>query len=164
MLGVIYDYDSSTQTYTIQWAEDNLNENFTDLTKVENMVNSAKENSNTIDFKVKEGGEMIEGFQFPYHYPYDDLSEYQAWPNGTPVLLEFADGWFMGEITDFSMSDDNTGATYIVAWSDGATDTFFNELEWVDLMVANAADYQPWETGTWVYWYSKSAMYWTYFG
>ena len=111
------------------------------------MVNSARDSNNGIDFKVSDPIQK-EGFNFPYHYPYDDLSEYKAWPQGTPVLLEFADGWFMGKVTAFSMTDDKKGATYIVTWSDGATDQFFNELEWVDLMVSNAEDYQPWENGT----------------
>ena len=147
ILGVIEKYDISTKTYTVEWAEDNIVEDFSDLDKIENMVNSAKDNVNAVDFKVSDKIQK-EGFNFAYHYPYDDLSEYKAWPNGTPVLLEFADGWFMGKITAFSMSDDNKGATYIVTWSDGAIDKFFNELEWMDLMVSNAEDYQPWETGT----------------
>lgn len=81
-------------------------------------------------------------------YTYEDLSDYQPWPIGTPALLEFADGWYEGKIANYSLSSDHKNATYIVTWSDGTSDIFFNELEWIDLMVANANDYEPWEMGT----------------
>jgi len=93
-------------------------------------------------------GAAPDDFDFGYTYEYEDLTDYEPWPIGTQTLLEFADGWFEGEITSFSMSDDKKNATYIVTWSDGTSDSFVNELEWMDLMVANAEDYEPWEIGT----------------
>lgn len=151
MFGIIWDYNSGTQTYTIQWDEDNIHEDFSNLTKVEQMVNAARENSdkNDVDFPISSREQQEgDGFDFDFKYQYEDLSDYDPWPVGTPTLLEFADGWFMGEITSFSMSNDKRNATYVVTWSDGATDSFSNELEWMDLMVASAEDYKPWEIGT----------------
>ena len=149
MFGVIWYYDSDTQTYTIEWDEDNVHEEFTDFGKVEKMVLAAKENDYN---KIMNSGdyerEQEEGFDFDFQYDYDDLQSYEPWPIGSQTLLEFADGWFMGEIVKFTLSDDNMNATYFITWSDGTNDVFPNELEWMDLMVANAQDYEPWEIGT----------------
>jgi len=102
-------------------------------------------------------GSVPEDFDFGYTYKYEDLSEYEAWPISTTTLLEFSDGWYEGKISSFSMSSDKKNATYIVTWSDGTADSFSNELEWMDLMVANAEDYQPWEIGTPTYGYPNPA-------
>ena len=153
MFGIVWDYDSSSQTYTIQWDEDNINEDFSSLKKIEHMVNAAKENKDDrggvspINAREQEE-DNDDAFDFDFTYEYEDLSDYDPWSVGTQMLLEFADGWFMGEITQFLLSIDKKNATYVVTWSDGATDSFYNELEWVDLMVANAEDYEPWEIGT----------------
>lgn len=154
MFGIVWDYNSSTQTYTIEWDEDSVHEDISDLEKVEQMVNAAKDNNynkvmNDGDFpaSAREEEEDWE-FDFDYEYDYDDLINYEPWMNETPVLLEFADGYFMGKITKFELSADNKVATYLITWSDGTTDMFRNELERIDLMAANAMDYEPWEVGT----------------
>ena len=93
-------------------------------------------------------GSVPEDFDFGYTYQYDNLADYEPWPIGTVTLLEFSDGWYEGKITSFSLSEDKTNATYVVTWSDGTGDRFVNELEWMDLMVANAQHYEPWSIGT----------------
>jgi hypothetical protein len=158
MFGIVWDYDSSSQTYTIQWDEDSINEDFSNLKKIEQMVNAAKESKDDrggdspISAREQEE-DNDDAFDFDFTYEYEDLSDYDSWSVGTHTLLEFADGWFMGEITQFLLSIDKKNATYVVTWSNGATDSFYNELEWVDLMVANAEDYEPWEIGTPAYGY-----------
>jgi len=98
-------------------------------------------------------GTIPENFNSEYTYKYENLSEYEAWPVDTVTLLEFQDGYYEGKITSFNLSDDKKTATYFVRWSDGTTDTFVNELEWMDLMVENAIEYKPWEVGTKSYGY-----------
>eukprot|EP00536_Pseudo-nitzschia_multiseries_P002988 jgi/Psemu1/318050/estExt_fgenesh1_pm.C_420014 len=98
-------------------------------------------------------GSSPKDFDFNYTYTYNDLTEYEPWPLGTMALLEFADGYYEGKITNYSMSEDKTNATYIVTWSDGTSDSFVNELEWMDLMVENAKNYDPWSIGTPAYGY-----------
>ena len=191
-------YNSATETYTIRWDEDNVEEDFPDKEQVENLVFSAekekitgtkkdndenendgenydwnsdmdedgdavfansrveneesnKDNSGTTNNQQSGSsyqGEVPDNFDFGFTYKYQDLSGYQPWPVGTVTLLEFTDGWYEGKISQFFFSEDKKNATYIVTWSDGTTDNFVNELEWMDLMVANAVDYEPWEIGT----------------
>lgn len=173
MDGTIDKYDSETKTYTIKWDEDNVREDFSDLGKVDQLVANAEkknddddEGDENYDWDSDEEigdapesdeapyrGSVPDEFDFGYTYKYEDLSKYEPWPVGTLTLLEFADGWYEGNITSFSLSDDKANVTYIVTWSDGTTDVFVNELEWMDLMVANAQDYEPWSIGTSVYGY-----------
>eukprot|EP00534_Pseudo-nitzschia_fraudulenta_P003433 CAMPEP_0201133138 /NCGR_PEP_ID=MMETSP0850-20130426/48053_1 /ASSEMBLY_ACC=CAM_ASM_000622 /TAXON_ID=183588 /ORGANISM="Pseudo-nitzschia fraudulenta, Strain WWA7" /LENGTH=652 /DNA_ID=CAMNT_0047403701 /DNA_START=51 /DNA_END=2009 /DNA_ORIENTATION=+ len=203
MYGMIARYNSATETYTIRWDEDNVEEDFPDKEQVENLVFSAekekitgtkkdndenendgenydwnsdmdedgdavfansrveneesnKDNSGTTNNQQSGSsyqGEVPDNFDFGFTYKYQDLSGYQPWPVGTVTLLEFTDGWYEGKISQFFFSEDKKNATYIVTWSDGTTDNFVNELEWMDLMVANAVDYEPWEIGTPTYGY-----------
>jgi hypothetical protein len=155
MLGVIWKYNDDTQTYTIQWDEDNIEEYFPDVNEVDQLVRNAEMYNNFPMNDAREQqedngsqGDVPQNFDFDFTYQYEDLTDYDPWPIGTQTLLEFADGWYEGEITSFSMSDDKKNATYVVTWSDGASDSFANKLEWMDLMVANAIDYEPWELGT----------------
>lgn len=170
MVGKIGKYDSSTHTYTIQWDEDNMEEDFSDLNEVDRLIlnaetnfiedkqqdeeeggfpiNNAREQQEDIETGSSYEGDVPDDFNTGYIYKYEDLSEYVSWPIGTATLLEFSDGWYEGTITSFFLSDDKKNATYIVTWSDGNSDSFVNELEWMDLMVANAEDYEPWQMGT----------------
>ena len=161
MVGKIQKYDSGTQTYTIQWDEDDMKEDFSDLHEVDHLVDNAEkakndlfpmnssreqqEESNDVQQSISDSQAYVDTNSA---YNYDDLSTYEPYPIGTPVLLEFADGWYEGKITDFSLSDDRKNATYTITWSDDTTDTFVNELEWMDLIVMNAETYTPWEIGT----------------
>jgi hypothetical protein len=72
-----------------------------------------------------------------------DLTNYEPYPNNTPVLMEFSSGWYEGFITAFSP----TTAVYEVTWNDGTIDKF-DDLDGVDEMVQNAIEYEPWPTGT----------------
>ena len=119
--------------------------------------NNSSNNSNNKEEEEEEEsasspykGTVPENFDFGYTYKYEDLTEYDPWPIGTLTLLEFQDGYYEGIITSFELSEDDTVATYVVTWSDDTTDTFVNELEWMDLMVDNAEKYEPWEVGTYV--------------
>jgi len=190
MYGIIEKYDNSTQTYTIRWDEDNMEEEFSNLNKVDGLVGNAEkkvaeneqqddnedenydwnndEEEGDIPINTREQqednsdynksgtayqGDVPNSFDFQYAYKYEDLSDYEPWPVGTDTLLEFTDGWYEGQIASFSLSDDKKNATYVVTWSDGSTDSFVNELEWMDLMVANSLDYEPWQIGTPVFGY-----------
>ena len=127
MVGKIEKYDSSSQTYTIQWDEDDVKEDFSDLNKVDNLVDNAEKNvshakeekasdedyflTNSSREQQEENTDIKQAISdsqvdMDYSYNYNDLSSYQAYPIGTPALLEFADGWYEGKITDFSLSDD----------------------------------------------------------
>ena len=118
--------------------------------------NNSSNNSNNKEEEEEESasspykGTVPENFDLGYTYKYEDLTEYDPWPIGTLTLLEFQDGYYEGTITSFELSEDDTVATYVVTWSDDTTDTFVNELEWMDLMVDNAEKYEPWEVGTYV--------------
>mmetsp|Transcript_76 Transcript_76/g.179 ORF Transcript_76/g.179 Transcript_76/m.179 type:complete len:587 (-) Transcript_76:334-2094(-) len=157
MDGKIVKYNSDTRTYTIQWDEDNVNEDFSDLSKIDQLVlNAVKKSATAEDEDVSGSASKVSSpkdFDFNYTYTYDDLTEYEPWSIGTETLLEFADGYYEGRITSFLMSQDKKNATYIVTWSDGTSDTFSNELEWMDLMVFNAKNYEPWSKGTPTYGY-----------
>ena len=93
-------------------------------------------------------GSVPEDFDFGYTYKYENLGAYESWPVGTLTLLEFQDGYYEGKIQSFDLSEDKSTATYVVIWSDDTTDEFVNELEWMDLMVENAKEYEPWELKT----------------
>jgi hypothetical protein len=178
MVGKIKRYDSSSRTYTIQWDEDDMQEDFSDVKKVDNLVDNAEKNisqekeekdgnedyfpMNSSREQEEENSDVKQAISGPqshsqvdmdYSYNYNDLSSYQAYPTGTSALLEFADGWYQGKITDFALSADKKNATYTITWSDGTTDIFVNELEWMDLIVTNAENYTPWEIGTPAYGY-----------
>lgn len=114
----------------------------------ENNNKNDSNNSNDESSSSSYQGTVPENFDSEYTYRYENLSEYEAWPVNTITLLEFQDGYYEGKITSFNLSDDKNIATYFVRWSDGTTDTFVNELEWMDLMVENAIEYEPWEVGT----------------
>jgi len=119
----------------------------------ENNNKNDSNNSNDESSSSSYQGTVPENFDSEYTYRYENLSEYEAWPVNTITLLEFQDGYYEGKITSFNLSDDKNIATYFVRWSDGTTDTFVNELEWMDLMVENAIEYEPWEVGTKTYGY-----------
>ena len=108
-----------------------------------NSSREEQENSDVKDSVFQSQEQMDLG----YTYNYDNLSEYESYPIGTPALLEFADGYYEGKISDFTLSDDKKNATYTITWSDDTADVFVNELEWMDLIVANAEAYKPWEIG-----------------
>eukprot|EP00535_Pseudo-nitzschia_heimii_P005511 CAMPEP_0197185098 /NCGR_PEP_ID=MMETSP1423-20130617/11132_1 /TAXON_ID=476441 /ORGANISM="Pseudo-nitzschia heimii, Strain UNC1101" /LENGTH=584 /DNA_ID=CAMNT_0042636061 /DNA_START=184 /DNA_END=1938 /DNA_ORIENTATION=+ len=177
MVGKIEKFNSDTQTYTIKWDEDDMKEDFSDLSKVDHLVENAEksvfqseeENEkgffpiNTSREQQQENGDVEQSISdsqalvdTDYAYDYEDLSTYVSYSTGTPVLLEFADGWYEGKITDFSLSDDKKNASYTITWSDDTNDTFENELEWMDLIVMNAENYIPWEIGTPTYGYPNS--------
>jgi hypothetical protein len=211
MSGTIVNFNSVTKAYTIQWDEDDVKEEFSDLDKVDELVkyateeekeeivpvvavpqvveevqdeqsdnkdeddkdydwnndvededlpaarveedspNTEAETSNTVDNKDEPSpyqGSVPENFDFGYTYKYDNLGAYESWPVGTPTLLEFQDGYYEGKIQSFDLSEDKSTATYSVIWSDDTSDKFVNELEWMDLMVENAEEYEPWEPKT----------------
>ena len=132
-----------------------MEEDFSDVNEVDQLVRNAElyddfpmHDSREQQEDTDSQGDAPQNFAFDFTYSYEDLSDYYPWPIGTQTLLEYTDGWFEGRITHFDMSDDEKTATYIVEWSDGSSDSFVNQLEWMDLMVANAEDYQPWELGT----------------
>jgi len=177
MVGKIEKFDSDTQTYTIKWDEDDMMEDFSDLSKVDHLVENAEksvfqseEENEKVFFPIntpreqqEENGDVEQSISdsqalvdTDYAYNYEDLSTYVSYSIGTPVLLEFADGWYEGKITDFSFSDDKKNASYTITWSDDTNDTFENELEWMDLIVMNAENYIPWEIGTPTYGYPNS--------
>jgi len=116
-------------------------------------VEDNTEDNNNIDESSSSQGTVPENFDSGYTYKYEDLSEYEPWPVDTTTLLEFQDGYYEGKITSFNLSDDQKIATYFVTWSDHTTDTFVNELEWMDLMVENAIEYNSWEIGKKTYGY-----------
>ena len=146
-----------------------MKENFSDFNKVDKLVQNWKEKGNTNEERREGAGDFTnkssreqqqdsdvkdsvfqsqEQTDLGYTYNYDNLGEYVSYPIGTPALLEFADGWYEGKISDFTLSEDKKNATYTITWSDGTADTFLNQLEWMDLIVANAEAYTPWQIGT----------------
>jgi hypothetical protein len=214
MRGTIVNFNGVTMTYTIQWDEDDVKEEFSDLDKVDELVkyaeeekevvpvvpvpevvekvedeqsdndevdkdydwnndvededvpaednpNTEAENTNIMDNKDEPSpssssssssstyqGSVPEDFDFGYTYKYENLGAYESWPVGTLTLLEFQDGYYEGKIQSFDLSEDKSTATYVVMWSDDTTDKFVNELEWMDLMVESAKEYEPWKPKT----------------
>ena len=146
-----------------------MKEDFSDFNKVDKLVKNWEEkrigdeeqeegagdftnNSSRVEQENSDVKDSVfqsqEQIDLGYTYNYDNLSEYESYPIGTPALLEFADGYYEGKISDFTLSDDKKNATYTITWSDDTADVFVNELEWMDLIVANAEAYKPWEIGT----------------
>lgn len=157
MDGTIVDFDETTQTYVVEWKEDNVRESFVDLGKVDKLVVNYKTRIGEIvpETKNDDGDETRDWNENSKNddddgnsYTAEELSKYEAWPLGTPVLLEFEDGTFAGTITSYSLSEDKLNATYIATWSDGKSDSFVNQLEAIDLMVEYADWYGPWDVGT----------------
>lgn len=193
MSGKIVGYDRDGKKYTVEWDENNMKEEYSDINQLNELVENAdspdedendyvneKDSSDRYGEQIEDinedndlkndefdeqsddkesvspssyQGTVPEDFDFGYTYKYDDLSEYDPWPTGTLTLLEFQDGYYEGTITSFELSEDNKVATYVVTWSDDTVDQFVNELEWMDLMVENAKEYEPWDinTTTWGY-------------
>lgn len=166
MDGTIVDFDETTQIYVVEWKEDNVRESFANLAKVDKLVVNyktrigeivAENNKNDDGDETRDWNEDNNNNNDDYYngstYTAEELSQYEPWSIGTPVLLEFEDGTFAGTITSYSLSEDKLNATYIATWSDGKSDSFVNQLEAIDLMVEYADWYGPWDVGTPAYGY-----------
>jgi hypothetical protein len=125
--GTIIDFDESVPNYSVKWEDDEIIV-YTDMQQVDQMVQNAYLDDDDV---------------------YTDLTTYQSWPKGTPVLLEFASGWYEGQITTYELIN-STYAWYQIDWSDG-TSGQYDDLDLVDEMVQNAEEYDPWTVGTAVY-------------
>jgi hypothetical protein len=160
--GTIVGYDDNVPSYAVKW-EDRTIEGIVDMTRVDTMVQNAKKNANTnptnhttttsTTSTTTTSTTNTTAAAVPTSTanddPVDDLSNYESFALSTPVLLEFVDGWYEGKITDFTKPN-STYAFYEVTWSDGEV-LIYDDLDYVNEMVANAREYDPWKVGTAVY-------------